>query len=260
MNGCNACDAGKQVGDLRPGSYGRIHSIQTLGAVDGPGLRYVLFMQGCPLRCLFCHNPDSWALKGKAKKIGVESLLNDILCYKAFLKNGGVTATGGEPLLQAEFLARLFESCQAEGVHTALDTAGSLLVDDRVKTLLSHTDLVLLDIKCMDPAIYQRLTTGELAKTLRFADYLKEQGIACCIRHVLVPGITDDRTLLERLADYIKRLGAIVKRVELLPFHQMGKAKWERLGLRYTLAGLEPLSEAGLREAEAIFASYGLPL
>ena len=235
---------------------GFIHSVETGGAVDGPGLRFVVFLSGCPLRCLYCHNPDTWHCKD-AKRTGVATLLNEILLYSHYLKRtgGGVTATGGEPLVQPEFVTALFQGCKSMGLHTALDTSG-FLGENATDQLLAATDLVLLDIKSFDPAVYRRITGGNLAPTLRFAEHLAAIGKPTWLRYVLVPGLTDDIAAIEALAAYARTLN--MAKVEVLPFHKMGEPKWEALKLPYTLKDTEPPSPELVARVKDIFVRQGL--
>lgn len=235
---------------------GYIHSVETGGAVDGPGLRFVVFLTGCALRCLYCHNPDTWHMPD-GRKIGVASLLNEIAEYRDFLQRtgGGVTATGGEPLAQPDFVTALFQGCKALGLHTALDTSG-FLGANATDALLAATDLVLLDIKSFDPAAYKRLTGGSLAPTLRFAERLAAMGKPTWLRYVLVPGLTDDLASIDKLAAYAKDLG--MAKVEVLPFHKMGESKWGALKLPYALQEKQPPSAALVAAVRAIFVGHGL--
>jgi pyruvate formate lyase activating enzyme len=235
---------------------GYVHSVETGGAVDGPGLRFVVFLTGCALRCLYCHNPDTWHMPD-GKKTGVASLLNEIAEYRDFLQRtgGGVTATGGEPLAQPEFVTALFQGCKMLGLHTALDTSG-FLGANASDALLAATDLVLLDIKSFGPDTYKRLTGGNLAPTLRFAERLAATSKPVWLRYVLVPGVTDDLKSVEALAAYASRLG--MAKVEVLPFHKMGESKWEALGLPYTLKSTPPPSAALIATVKDIFVGHGL--
>ncbi len=236
---------------------GYIHSVVTGGGVDGPGLRFVVFLSGCRLRCQYCHNPDSWIMQD-GKKTPVSELLHEISDYKEFLAGkGGVTASGGEPLAQPDFIKALFQGCKAMGLHTALDTSG-FLGADADDDLLKATDLVLLDIKHFDPAQYEVVTGGELAPTLKFAERLAEIKKPVWLRYVLVPGLTDDTDTIEKLAAYARALGN-VERVEVLPFHKMGEPKWEALGYGYKLKGTEPPSPDLTAKVRTIFWSHGLP-
>jgi pyruvate formate lyase activating enzyme len=235
---------------------GYVHSVETGGAVDGPGLRFVVFLSGCHLRCLYCHNPDTWHRKD-GKKTGVAHLLNEILLYAHYLKRtgGGVTATGGEPLAQPEFVTALFQGCKALGLHTALDTNGYLGVN-ATQALLDATDLVLLDIKNFNPAAYKKLTGAELAPTLRFAERLSEMGKPTWLRYVLVPGWSDNLESISELAAYAAKLK--MEKVEVLPFHKMGEPKWEAMKLPYQLKDTMPPSPELVAHVKEIFVSHGL--
>lgn len=220
---------------------GRIHSVETGGAVDGPGLRYVIFTQGCLLRCKYCHNPDTWALH-EGKEQTVADLVRDIRSYIPFMKatGGGVTVTGGEPLLQADFVAGLFEECHKIGIHTCVDSNGFVPAEQALPAL-KHTDLVLLDLKQLNPAKHKELTGVENDRILSFARLLADHGIPAWIRYVVVPGWSDAAEDVEALADFVVTLPNVVK-VELLPYHLLGKHKWEVMGIPYTLEGVEPPS------------------
>ncbi|MFD1848697.1 pyruvate formate-lyase-activating protein [Oceanobacillus bengalensis] len=236
---------------------GRIHSVETCGTVDGPGLRYVIFMQGCPLRCQFCHNPDTWKMSD-GKQVTVDELVADIETYLPFFKSsgGGVTVSGGEPLLHTKFLIELFKELKSRGIHTALDTAGGCFSTspsflESLDELLSLTDLVLLDIKQIDPEKHKVLTGLSNEHILAFANYLKEKDIPVWLRHVLVPGHSDHDEDLIRLADFIRNL-TNVRKVEVLPYHKLGVYKWEALGLRYPLEAVEPPTTERVKNAEKI--------
>lgn len=244
------------MGNALTAPAGYIHSTYAGGAVDGPGLRFLVFFSGCVLRCQYCHNPDSW-VKNHGKPTNVLDLLNQIEDYKPYIaSNGGVTATGGEPLLQPEFLAALFRGSKEMGLHTALDTSG-FLGGNATDAILADTDLVLLDIKHFDPAVYKKLTGGDLAPTLAFAERLAKMGKPIWLRYVLVPGLTDGEDAISALADYAKGLGN-VERVEVLPFHKMGEHKWESLGYPYKLKATEPPTKEETAKAQAIFSARGL--
>lgn len=238
---------------------GRIHSLESFGTVDGPGIRFVVFLQGCPLRCLYCHNPDTWGIQTVANyEMSASELLEEVLKYKNYIRKGGVTATGGEPLMQAAFLKEFFRLCKTEGIHTALDTSG-YIYSPKALEVLTYTDLVLLDIKSIYPDQYETLTGVKLNNTLRFLDYLQIHDIDTWIRHVIVPGITDNDEQLRELAEYLTRY-SVVRRVELIPYHTMGTYKYEQLGVNYKLKGLEALSPERLEHAQRIFEEYDLPL
>lgn len=235
---------------------GYVHSIETAGTVDGPGIRFVVFLSGCPLRCQYCHNPDTQK-KPQGQIRSAEDIISEALNYKDFMEKtgGGVTLTGGEPLYQPEFTKTLLKLCKANGLHTAVDTSG--FVGNRVDNdILDATDLFLLDIKSFDPTIYQRITKHRLAPTLEFAELLSERKKSMWIRCVLVPNLNDDKDTFERLADYLTTLNT-VKKVEILPFHKMGEKKWADLGLPYTLAETPVPSAEEVEKVRDIFKSRG---
>ena len=235
-------------------AIGRIHSIETFGAIDGPGLRYIIFLQGCPLRCLFCHNPDTWKFKdGKLAK--VSDLVNDVISYKSFLKSGGVTISGGEPLAQPEFTKSLIKAFKNENIHTAIDTAGALPLKNS-KEILDAVDMVLLDIKTLDDDIAAELTSQSIENTLETLDYLQSINKRTWIRHVLVPGYTLNEKSLREVASYLKDFSCI-ERVELLPFHKMGEFKWAELGYDYKLLETKEPTKEEIRLAKSIFREYG---
>ncbi|NDV13509.1 pyruvate formate-lyase-activating protein [Crenobacter caeni] len=216
-------------------TIGYLHSVETGAAVDGPGVRFVYFVSGCQFRCLYCHNPDTWKLH-HGRKVSVSEALSELKPYAGFLRfAGGVTVSGGEPLMQPDFVHGLLSGAKAMGLNTALDTQGFLHenVDD---VWFDVVDLVLLDIKHSDPAQYQALTAQPLQPTLDFARRLAQLGKKMWIRYVLVPGLTDGFDDVERLAGFAASLGDAVERVEVLPFHKLGEAKWAELGMPYTLA------------------------
>lgn len=212
---------------------GYYHSIQTIGTLDGPGLRYVLFTQGCPFRCLFCHNPDTWC--GEGKIIESKELVEDIMKYKVFYdsSNGGVTISGGEPLLQVDFLYDVFKQLKAREIHTTIDTCGYFDITEKLKKLIELTDLFLLDIKHLDNEEHIKLTGKPNDKVLKFLDYLNFIGKKVWIRQVLVPGITLNDEYITKLINFLKNYE--IERVELLPYHDMGKEKYLELGLEYPL-------------------------
>jgi pyruvate formate lyase activating enzyme len=216
---------------------GRIHSLETFGTVDGPGIRFVLFMQGCALRCRYCHNPDSWDTEA-GRRVEVEDILAEIEPYVEFyrLSGGGITVSGGEPSLQAPFVAKLFAAVKERwGLHTALDSSG-FCEPAHAEELLRHTDLVLLDLKMMNREAHQELTTQPNDKILRFAEHLSAIGKAMWVRRVLVPGWTDSMEELRELGQFIGKLRRVEK-VEVLPYHRMGVYKWQELGREYLLEG-----------------------
>ncbi|WP_066175684.1 pyruvate formate-lyase-activating protein [Bacillus marinisedimentorum] len=218
---------------------GRIHSVETLGTVDGPGLRYIVFTQGCPLRCLYCHNPDTWERAGGNEADSV-MLINEVRRYLPYMKasGGGITVSGGEPLLQPEFVLDLFKQAKAVGINTALDTAGSI-IPANIDELLEYTDLVLLDVKHVDDDGHRTITGQSNHNNRKFAAILEKKGIPVWIRHVLLPGYTDGEDTLRRLGKYAGSLSN-VKKIEVLPYHKMGDYKWEALGLTNKLQHVEP--------------------
>ncbi|RKQ35652.1 pyruvate formate-lyase-activating protein [Oceanobacillus halophilus] len=236
---------------------GRIHSVETCGTVDGPGLRYVIFTQGCPLRCQFCHNPDTWKM-GDGKVVTVDEMVEDILNYLPFFQasGGGVTVSGGEPLLQSKFLIELFKELKKHGVHTTIDTAGGCFTKspsflETLDELLKLTDLVMLDIKQINPEKHKVLTGMSNEHILEFANYLKEKQVPIWVRHVLIPERSDYDEDLKGLAGFISTLSN-VERVEVLPYHKLGVYKWENLGLNYPLEGIEAPSAERVENAERI--------
>lgn len=234
---------------------GHIHSLESFGTVDGPGVRFVAFMQGCPLRCQFCHNPDTWRADAPCQyEMTPRELLEETLRYRSFIKSGGVTVSGGEPLVQAGFVSEYFRLCKQEGLHTALDTAGSVCTAGAF-AVLDHTDLALLDVKTMDPALYPRLTGCPQDNNLRFLDELQRRGIETWIRHVVVPGLTDDDHWLRRLGELAASY-SVVKKIEILPYHTLGAFKYAQLGLEYPLDGVPALSAERATEIRAMLSTY----
>ena len=236
---------------------GRIHSIETCGTVDGPGIRYVIFTQGCPLRCLYCHNPDCRHPED-GKEVTVDELIIDIQKYNSYMNfsGGGLTVTGGEPLMQPEFITEIFRRCQELEIHTALDTSGYVNLAT-AKPVLNYVDLVLLDIKSFDKQLYRQVTQVSLEPTLKFARYLDEIEKSAWIRFVLVPNLTDISKNIRGLAEFISQLNNI-ERVEILPFHKMGEYRWKQLGYDYQLKDTPSASPELVDRAKAIFQEYGI--
>ena len=214
---------------------GAVHSWDLATAVDGPGTRFTLFLSGCPLRCLYCENPDTWHMRD-GKRMTVSAVVDEVAKYRRFISvaGGGFTVSGGEPLLQSGFVAELLHSVKAMGLHTAMDTSG-FLGDRATDPLLDDTDLVLLDIKSWDPRTYRRVTGGEVAPTLWFARRLSGRGNVMWVRFVLVPGLTDAWENVEGIASFVSTLRT-VERVEVLPFHKLGEPKYTKLGMKFPLA------------------------
>jgi len=240
---------------MNPSVTGRIHSIESFGTLDGPGIRYVLFMQGCPLRCLYCHNPDSRSLEAGTLMTAGE-VLADIVTYRPYIKRGGVTLSGGEPLLQPEFVCELLDGCREQRLHSAIDTSGAIPLS-AASPALDRADLILLDIKALDDDLCVPLTGASNRNTLATLEYCEAAGKAVWIRHVLVPGYTLDEARLERLADHLLRY-ACIRKIELLPFHKMGEYKWEALKCPYELKATPAPTDAQLLRARAIFQRRGL--
>lgn len=239
------------------GVKGLVHSYETFGAADGPGVRFLVFLSGCPFRCRYCHNPDTWA-QPAAFEATTDEVLAKALRYKAYWgKEGGITVSGGEPMLQAAFVAELFEKAHRQGVTTCLDTSAACFDenDPEIVRLLDATDTVLLDLKHIDDAAHRELTGESNAAPLACAEYLKRLGKPTWIRHVLVPGVTDDENDLKRLGEFIRTL-TNVKRVDVLPYHVFGVEKWHKLDLPYTLEGVEPPSEESVTLAKRLLSPH----
>lgn len=232
---------------------GKIHSVESFGSVDGPGIRFVVFFKGCPMRCQYCHNPDTWDMAG-AEEMSVEEIITAFNRNKSFYKNGGITATGGEPLMQMDFVTALFKRCKEENIHTCLDTSGITFVPDNIEKfdeLIKYTDLVMLDIKHIDPEEHIKLTAQKIDNILEFAKYLDKNNIPMWIRHVVVPGITDNEDYLFKLGEFIGTLKNI-KALDVLPYHTMGVKKYEALGMEYPLKGIEPMDKVTAVECKKI--------
>ena len=236
---------------------GYIHSVETCGTVDGPGIRFIVFTTGCPLRCQYCSNPDCRYLEN-GKQITVDELIAEIQKYTSYMKasGGGVTVCGGEPLYQPEFVREIFRRCKELGIHTALDTSGFCNLET-AKSVLEFVDLVLLDIKSFDKNTYSKVTGVDIKPTLTLAKYLSEISKPIWIRFVLVPGLTDDPENIAMLADFISTLNN-VERVEVLPFHKMGEYKWEELGYEYKLKETPTPTPEQVEKAVNIFRNKGI--
>lgn len=239
---------------------GILHSIETCGAVDGPGLRYIAFFQGCLMRCIYCHNRDSWPLQSKTSQVvTVAELMKEVLSYRFYLKasGGGVTASGGEPLLQYEFVGQWFAQCRAAGLNTCLDTNGyARFYDEKLDFLLDNTDLVMLDLKQIEPKRHQELVGVRVDKTLKFAHYLAQRQQKVRVRLVVVPGYTDDDATAHLLGEFIAPMDNVIE-VELLPYHELGAHKWALFGDSYKLAGVLPPPIETLQRLQTILSSYG---
>ena len=221
---------------------GYIHSTESFGTVDGPGIRFVVFMQGCRLRCLYCHNPDTWDI-GKGKEVAVSDLISEYEKNREFYKNGGITVTGGEPLLQIDFVTELFKEAKARDIHTCLDTSGITFSDslkEKFDKLISFTDLVMLDIKHIRTDAHKKLTGAGNEAVFSFARYLSDKNIPLWIRTVIVKGITDNEDDLFALGEFIGSLKSL-KALDVLPYHTMGKPKYDELKIKYPLADIPSL-------------------
>jgi len=235
---------------------GRIHSVESFGSADGPGVRYIVFLKGCNMRCQYCHNPDTWAKDG-GELMTPEEVLKKALRYKTYWKEkGGITVSGGEALLQIDFVTELFRLAKEKGVNTCLDTSGNpFSMEEPFKSkfdeLMKYTDLFMLDIKHMDDAAHRKLTGQTNQNILEMAAYLSDHGKAMWIRHVLVPGITTEEDGLHRLRSFLDTLKT-VERVEVLPYHTLGVFKWKELGIPYQLEGVDPPTKEQIDRAKEI--------
>lgn len=230
----------------------RIHSFESFGTVDGPGIRFVVFMQGCSLKCKYCHNRDTWNICG-GSEYTLDEVLTKIEKYKNYFmpSGGGVTISGGEPLLQVKFLLELLPKLKKQGIHTVIDTSGNFAITEDIKKIIDLTDLFLLDIKCINDKICKDLVGVSNKQELEFAKYLSSIGKPIWIRQVLIPGITDKKDDLLKLKDFIHSLKTVEK-VEILPYHDMGRFKWEQLGLKYELDGVPIATSEDVATAKKI--------
>ena len=233
---------------------GYVHSRETFGTVDGPGIRYVLFLQGCPMRCKYCHNPDTWKTN-TGEEVSADEIIREYKKNREFYKNGGITVTGGEPMLQIEFVTELFRLAKAENIHTCIDTSGVTFTPDnaeylnKVDELLSFTDLIMLDIKYINSDTHKELTGHRNENILQFAEYVSEKGIPLWIRHVIVPGITDDDRSLILLGEFIGKLKTL-RALDVLPYHTLGIPKYKKLGITYPLKGMRDANADDVKRAK----------
>ncbi len=233
---------------------GKIHSSESFGTVDGPGIRYVLFMQGCPMRCLYCHNPDTWRMSG-GREVSADEILAEYDHNKAFYKNGGITVSGGEPLLQVDFLSELFEKAKKKGIHTCIDTSGATYdpenkgYTERLDRLLGYTDLVMLDIKHINSESHKVLTGRGNENILAFARHLSRLSVPTWVRHVVVKGYTDSPEEHMALGAFLATLKSL-KALDVLPYHTMGVTKYKELGIPYPLEGMEAATLADAEKAK----------
>lgn len=231
---------------------GIIHSTESFGAVDGPGIRFVVFMRGCPLRCLYCHNPDTWAGNEGGRSISAIDLADEIMAYRNFIRNGGVTISGGEPLMQPKFCKELCDILRRREIHTAIDTSGCFAPKGDIAGAIDAADLILLDIKDIDNEDSIKISGAGNKNTFETLRYCEETKKPVWVRHVLVPGYTLRDDKLIRLRDFLSDFKCIEK-IELLPYHTMGKYKWDELGLKYGLEGVDSPTEAEVSNAMKLF-------
>lgn len=235
---------------------GRIHSLESFGTVDGPGVRYVVFVQGCPMRCAYCHNPDTWEMNA-GTVMEASYIIEQYERNKGFYKDGGITVTGGEPLMQVDFLLELFTLAKKKGIHTCIDTSGIAYKPgnrewiEKLDRLMTMTDLVMLDIKHIDPEKHKELTGQPNDGILAFAEYLSEKNVDTWIRHVVVPGITDDDEYLYQLGYFIGGLKSL-KALDVLPYHTLGKPKYDRLGMEYKLKDVPAMDKDKVVEKKKV--------
>ena len=236
---------------------GRIHSLESFGAVDGPGVRYVVFFQGCPLRCAYCHNPDTWDF-ADGVETDTDEIIEKFMRNRSFYSTGGVTATGGEPMAQIDFLTELFEKLTEQGVHTCLDTSGVMFNPEnteKVDKLLQFTSLVMLDIKHIDDSCHKELTGMSNKNVLEFAKYLDSKNVPVWIRHVIVPGLTDTEEENKLLGEFLSQL-TNVQKIETLPYHSLAKPKYENLGMEYPMKDTPDCTKEAALESKKIIEKY----
>ncbi len=249
------------IHDVSAKETGRVHSFESFGTVDGPGIRFVVFLQGCQFKCLYCHNRDTWDLKG-GTLYSVDDIMKKILSVKTYIKSGGLTVSGGEPLLQSRFVSHLFKAAHAEGIHTCLDTNGYHKgregeMNASIKSAIDESDLVLLDIKHMDIEGHMELTDQPLATSLEMAEYLTEINKLMRVRFVVVPGYTHKEEIVHKLGAYLKDRKNL-ELVEILPFHKLGSVKWEGEGEVDPLKDVESLKKDDVQYVQDILAEYGI--
>lgn len=233
---------------------GYIHSIETMGLLDGPGIRIVVFFQGCPLRCLFCHNPDTW-IPGKNLSISAKEVVDEIRKYRSYIEaGGGVTISGGEPLLQSSFLLEVLKLCKKAGIHTCIDTSGNGYDKELLDEILKYTDLIILDIKAIDNDNYKKITTKSMNKFNFFLKRVQELNKTLWLRQVIVPGINDTEEYIYKLKDYIKDIKNVEK-VQLLPYSLIGVDKYKKLNIKYKLDGIDAMDKEKCKKLEKILNS-----
>lgn len=232
-------------------SEGYIHSIETMGLVDGPNIRIVIFMQGCPLRCIFCHNPDTWIKKSNLK-LSANIVVDEIRKYRPYIEmGGGVTFSGGEPLYQSNFLLDMLKLCKKAGIHTCIDTAGTGYDRKYLDAILKYTDLVILDIKAIDKQNYKKITGNDMDSFNYFIERLKFNNNKLWLRQVIIPGVNDNKEYILKLKEYIKQFNNVEK-IELLPYHTMGIEKYKKLNIDYKLNGVDEMDKEKCKELEGL--------
>ena len=230
---------------------GYIHSIETMGLVDGPNIRTVIFMQGCPLRCLFCHNPDTWQKESNFKLTSKE-VVDEVRKYRSYIEmGGGVTFSGGEPLLQSEFLLETLKLCKKAGFHTCIDTSGTGYSKKYLDEILKYTDLVILDIKAIEEENYKKITKQSMDMFNYFKERLDISGNKLWLRQVIIPGINDNTDYILKLKEYVKQFNNVEK-IELLPYHTLGLEKYKKLNIEYELQGIEDMDKEKCKELEEL--------
>ena len=239
------------------GEFGWVHSIESFSTLDGPGVRVVVFLQGCLLNCIYCHNPDTWQQQ-VGEKIHFRDLFNKIKEYEGYIKNGGVTLSGGEPLLQVDFARNFLNCCKENQFHTAIETAGSVELE-KSKLVLEKTDLLILDLKGLSEVDCKKICKIKIERAIEILKYCEKQKKPVWIRHVLVPNYTLNYNKLKNIAKFLKKF-KVIQRVELLPFHKMGEYKWEELNFFYTLKETNPPSEEEIKNCLKIFEEEGLKI
>lgn len=230
---------------------GYINSIETMGLVDGPNIRIVIFLQGCPLRCLFCHNPETWE-KSINKKVTSKEIVDEVRKYRPYIEmGGGVTFSGGEPLFQSEFLLEMLKMCKKAGIHTCIDTSGTGYNKELIKEILKYTDLVILDIKSIEEDSYKKITGKSMNEFNYFKELLNETNKTIWLRQVIVPGINDNKDYIVKLKDYIKQFNNVEK-IELLPYHTLGIEKYKKLNIKYRLEDINDMDKEECKKLEKL--------
>ena len=230
--------------------FGRVHSIESFSTVDGPGVRSVIFLQGCFLKCIYCHNPDTWEIKA-GKLIDSDSLLKQVLEYEKYIK-GGITLSGGEPFLQPEFILDILEKLKLKGIHTAIESSCAVELNEKIEQILEITDLLILDLKALSEKECKKICNADILKSLNILDYCEKNNKKVWVRHVLLPNFTLKTELLKEISEFLQKFNCI-KRIELLPFHKMGEFKWKELNLEYKLTETMPPTEENILKAAEIF-------